>query len=333
MEERIVNKALENLKRNTGIEGTFTANHQKGLDGEVEMFFQHGTEQFVVEVKKEIRNHQMPQIIELANANKNFLIIAETIFPKIKEELRENKIGYLDIAGNIFFKTVKQYMWIDGHKVPQTKTGKANRAFTATGLKVIYHFLIDEELINKPQRTISEETGVALGNINYVLNGLKEYHFLIEKNRKEYQLINKKELLEKWVGLFEQKLKPTLHIGNFRFLKKEDYDQWNKLLLNKEQTYWGGEPAGAIITNYLLPEIFTLYTLETQINLIKKHRLIPDPNGNIRMYKKFWKGEETYNDVVVHPLLAYADLINMGNRRCTETAQKIYNELLCNRFQ
>ena len=331
--------ALENLKHHTGIEGFYTANQKKGLDGEVELIFQNlpyrqagGKELFIVEVKREIRNHQLTVIEEMARNNKNFLLIAETIFPKIKEELRKQGIGYLDTAGNIFLQTAKHHLWIEGHKNQKTTTEKPNRAFKAAGLKVIYLFLTDEKLLNQPQRTIAEEAGIALGNINYILNGLKELKFLIEKNKKEFQLINRNELMQKWITRFEEKLKPTLHIGNFRFLKNEDYNHWKNIVLKKNQTYWGSEPAGAIITKYLLPEIFTLYTDETRNNLIKNYRLIPDPNGNVRAYKKFWKGQNTYDETTVHPILAYTDLVNTGDRRSIETAKKIYDELLSNRL-
>lgn len=324
--------ALDNLKKHTGIEGTYATTYKKGLDGEVDLIFQNGKELFNVEVKREIRNHQLPVIEDRARHNKNFLLVAETIFPKIKEELRKQGIGYLDTAGNIFLQTTKHHLWIEGHKNKKTNTEKSNRAFKAAGLKVIYLFLTDENLLNKPQRTIAEEAGIALGNINYILNGLKEMEFLIEKNKKEFQLLNKGELLQKWMIGYEEKLKTSLHIGNFRFLKNEDYNHWKNIALKENHTFWGGEPAGAMITNYLLPEIFTFYTDETRNDLIKNYRLIPDPNGNVRGYRKFWKGQNTYNKTTVHPLLAYTDLVNTGDRRSIETAKKIYDELLSHRF-
>lgn len=325
MEEKIVYTALENLKRHTGIEGRFTANLKEGLDGEVLLLLKNGDELFTVEIKREIRNHQLEQIRIWAAVYKNFMLIADTIFPKIREELRKHGIGYLDTAGNIFLQTDKHQLWIEGHKKEKTETAKVNRAFTATGLKAIYLFLIDENVVNQPQRIIAEEAGIALGNINYILNGLKEQGFLIEKGRKQFQLTNKKQLLEKWLEAFEEKLKPTLHIGNFRFTKSDDEKNWRDIPINPNHTYWGSEPAGEMITNYLVPEIFTLFTDETRNNLIKNYRLVPENTGNIKVYKKFWKGQATYNETVVHPLLAYADLMNTGNSRCMETAKMIYD--------
>ncbi len=326
MKETIVNTALESLSKHTGIEGFYTANQKKGLDGEVDMIFQNGKEQFVVEVKREIRNHQLPVIKEKARDTENFLLIAETIFPKIKEELRKLGIGYLDTAGNIFLQTGKHHLWIEGHKNIKAKTEKLNRAFKTAGLKVIYLFLTDDNFLNQPQRTIAEEAGIALGNINYILSGLKELKFLIEKNKKELQLINKNELLQKWMNGFEEKLKPALHIGNFSFAKTVGERNWKQLKLKQHETFWGGEPAGDMITHYLQPEIFTIYTEETRNNLIKNYHFVPEQNGNIRVYKKFWKDHNGFNETVVHPILAYTDLLNTGNSRCIETAKIIYDK-------
>lgn len=325
MEEKIVYTALENLRKHTGIEGWYYVNFKDYLDGEVRLLFNNGEERFTIEVKREIRTHQLEQIRQLAVRYKDLLLIADIIFPKIKEELRKMGVGYLDAAGNIFVQTDKNHVWIEGHKIEKTEAIKVNRAFTATGLKAVYLFLIDENMVNQPQRTIANEAGIALGNINYVINGLKEHGFLIEKGRKQFQIINKKQLLERWMEAFEEKLKPTLHIGNFRFTKSNDENNWKEITLKPNETYWGGEPAGKIITNYLVPEIFTLFTDETRNNLIKNYRLVPENTGNIKAYKKFWKGQATYNETVVHPLLAYADLMNTGNSRCMETAKMIYD--------
>lgn len=326
MEEKIVNTALDNLRKYTGIEGNFTLTRENRLDGKVDFQLPKGKEVFVAEVKREVRNYQLPIIENTARQYKNFLLIAETIFPNIKEELRKQEIAYLDAAGNIFLKTAGHYLWIEGHKVEKANIEKANRAFTATGLKVVYLFLTDEHYLNLPQRIIAEEAGVALGNINYIIRGLKEQKFLIQKGKKELQILHKKELLEKWIMSFEEKLKPALHTGNFRFTKTGDEKDWNQMTLKPHETYWGGEPAGALLTNYLQPEVFTIYTSETRNDLIKNYRIVPDAKGNIQVYSKFWKEHDTKNKTIVNPILIYTDLLNTGNSRCIETAQMIYDK-------
>ena len=53
---------------------------------------------------------------------------------------------------------------------------------------------------------------------------------------------------------------------------------------------------------------------------------MPDPQGNIHVYKKFWKITQL-NKNIVPPLLIYADLINSGDPRNIEVANKIYPDL------
>ena len=78
------------------------------------------------------------------------------------------------------------------------------------------------------------------------------------------------------------------------------------------------------------PAELTIYTEETRAELIKNYRLIPDPTGNIKVYKKFWNENDTGN--AAPPLLAYADLMNTGDQRNMETANKIYDNVLQNKL-
>ena len=71
--------------------------------------------------------------------------------------------------------------------------------------------------MNFPYRDIAKLTAVALGNINYVMTGLKEQGFLLKLDKNKYKFQNKKELLEKWNTAYKKKLKPALHTGRFHF--------------------------------------------------------------------------------------------------------------------
>jgi hypothetical protein len=202
----------------------------------------------------------------------------------------------------------------------------------------VFHFLLHEKDINLPYRELAHIAGVGLGNINYIITGLKELGFLIKLNKDEYRLTNKKGLLDRWITAYDEKLKPALQTGTFRFLKEEEFNNWKNISIANGKTWWGGEPAGDLITNYLRPAELTLYTTETRNELIKNYRLIPDENGHVKTYKKFWQIEAGDGNIrqplgmVVPPLLVYADLMTTSDRRCTETAQKIYDEFLQNKL-
>ncbi|MBR0532375.1 MAG: hypothetical protein IJJ96_07185, partial [Bacteroidales bacterium] len=51
--------------------------------------------------------------------------------------------------------------------------------------------------------------------------------------------------------------------------------------------------------------------------LIKTARMIPDPEGDIFVYKKFWSTEG------VPAVVVYADLLSIDDDRCREAAMRI----------
>jgi len=152
------------------------------------------------------------------------------------------------------------------------------------------------------------------------------------KNKDTYKFTRKDQLLQKWIRAYNEKLKPALEIGTFRFVNKDKYFNWKDIDLKPGETFWGGEPAGGILTDYLQPEQYTLYTAETRGDIIKKYQLAPDKNGDIKVYLKFWRFTEELLKTVP-PLLVYADLINSNDRRCIQTAERVYDVYLQTKFR
>lgn len=332
-EHEIIQYALHNLvEEDIAGEWKDTPN-DTGIDGKLVLHFKyHPPVHFNVDVKKELRAMHVDYLEYLAKEKNPFLIVANRIFPKVKHELKARGINYLEANGNMFLLQDGLYVNIDGKRNRELIANDVgNRAFTKTGLKVIYQFLVNEAIVNWNYRDIAGYTGTGLGNINNIFNGLKQEGYLLQLTKNDYKLDNKPKLLEKWIIEYERRLKPTLAIGSFRFLNPDDFYNWKNIPLRSGKTFWGGEPAGDLFTHYLRPEELTLYTTEERADLIKNYRLIPDIQGNVKVFKTFWIYNEL-NDNLVHPLLAYADLIAKGDRRCTETAQKIYDEYLQNKF-
>ena len=122
-----------------------------------------------------------------------------------------------------------------------------------------------------------------------------------------------------------------MNLGRFRFTDKENYFRWEDLAFETfGETWWGGEPAGDMLTHYLKPEVLTLYTTQKRLEIMKTYKLIPDKQGDLQLFQKFWQFTE--RGPTVPPLLAYVDLMNTGDRRCIETAEKIYHEHLQDKF-
>ncbi|MEX1014800.1 MAG: type IV toxin-antitoxin system AbiEi family antitoxin, partial [Candidatus Paceibacterota bacterium] len=238
------------------------------------------------EIKREIRKHHIPQLKELQNKVGPLMLVAERLYPNIKKLLNEAGIDWIDVAGNIHLEEGEILLWIDRHTTTPVQQ-KKNRAFTKTGLKVVFLFLHDEAWLNRTYRDIAEAADVALGNIKHVLDGLKEHEFIYPKNKNLLKLKNRDRLLDQWITTFADELKPRIKKGRYNFINKEAEQNWKNLALG-QQDQWGGEPAADFLTNDLKPLEYILYTKKNRAELMKELKLIPDENGKVEIRGPYW---------------------------------------------
>lgn len=337
-EHQIIALALENLQTHAGIVGEFHPTiHQE--EGEIVFQFPQNRQRVFVEIKNELKPYQLAAIENRAKQYKPYMVVAHRIYPAAKEELKKKGIGFLDTAGNMYLVHDNIMIRLEGNKQVTTEVRPVtNRAFTKTGLKAVFYFLINEYALNQPYREIAKCTGIALGNIKYIIDGLKEAGYILQKNDKTCLLQNKKALLERWIAGYRETLKPSIHIGNFRF---GDNDAARNLLLSNnfivDGVVPGGELAAEIMTQYLHAQLYTVYTTMPRNELLKKFKLIPDPKGEFQVYQKFWlqqvANENEAHDEIAPPLLVYADLVITDDPRCIETAQMIFDNYLKDEFE
>jgi len=335
MENQVITKIIEKLKTEHKIKAKWidhkhNDNPNKELDGKLDLYIKNKKLEFFVEFKREIRKHHLLQIDNYKAQFPELLVIADFINPKIREILKDKEVNYIDGAGNMYINRGDQLIFIEGKKNEIDQNYYKGRLFGKGGIKIIYAILVNEDIINKPYREIAEQTDTALGTVNYIMKELMINGYLIFINKNVFRLNNKKDLMNKWITGYEDKLKKTLFIGKFRF----NNNDWKNIKFKNDKTFWGGEPAAEILTKYLIPQNLTVYTMEETKELVKDYFLIPDANGNVEVYKKFWKIENNLNfKEIVPALLVYADLIITGNDRNIETANIIYERYLQNKFE
>jgi len=332
-EKDIIQLALDRLNDREDIKATFKAGNYPIVDGEIDLRHKANKLTTFVEIKKELRPYQLPEIFDKFKYRHPLMVVAETIYPTLKQELRNKGVGYLDTAGNIYLEQNGTIIWLEGNKPTEHEKPVTNRAFTKTGLKTVFYLLLHKDAINLPYRKLAETTEVALGNIKNIIEGLREGGFILPLDKKNLLLQNKKTLLDRWIAGYRETLKPTLHIGTFRLLNQEGLDILKLLQAPNEATIWGGEPAAEEITQYLHPQIYTLYTTLPKIDIMRKARLIPDDKGNTEIYRKFWKDDIINNNKFAPPLLVYVDLVITDDPRCLEAAEMIYAKYLKNEFE
>jgi hypothetical protein len=291
--------------------------------------------QFTVTAKPEIRTANkgivLSQLKELeTKSSRPIIIIAKFIASDIAQELKEKAINYLDVAGNAFIKKDDFFIYVAGQKAQKNKKTNQTRAFQETGIKLIFSLLSNQDNLQLSYRELAERTSIAIGSVSNVMKELEDLNFILKTNTKRI-LKNKPELLNRWIVAYQDVLRPRLLKRRMRFADKTKYNDWKKLLQNQPDNaiLWSGEPAAALLTNYLKPALFSMYTTKSWQECAKLFEMIPDENGDIEILTIFWNLESgRTNKPIVPPVLIYTDLINSGSDRNLETAKIIFeNEL------
>lgn len=328
--EEVISHALQSVSIIQGLQANWEYGAATELDGSLNLVINNKVNVLHALVKKEIRIQTLDTLIRYNEIYTPFIVIAARISPKIKVQLQQSNVAYLEANGNIYLNNDFNFILIDSNKPLQLEEKFRSRVYTKTGLKVVFEFLNNKDLIHLPYRQIALNTQTAVGNVANILYGLKEEGFILQLTKNEISFKNKEKLLERWTNAYENNLKPSLKVGNFTFIDEENFYNWKNLPLTENLTFWGGEPAADILTNHLRPEKLTLYTTETRNELMKNYRLVPDANGNVEVYKRFWN-ENSFidnNKNIAPVIVVFADLITNDDKRNRETAKLIYEQYI-----
>ena len=336
-------RALDALKRTTGLEGhvvarEFNVGKDQRADALIEIKKDGQLHRFLVEAKTRVDRIAALGHLKARHdlLGERHLLFAPYITTTIAKQCRNLDIAFLDTAGNAYLQAPGLYVFVAGEK-PAGLTAAimgTGGGGTATAHRVVFVLLCKPELLNAPYREIVDAAGVALGAIGWVFFDLEGRGFVagkqIKRNRRFLEPIR---LFDEWVTNYPIKLRPKLNPQRFT---APNPDWWRKVGLTDLGACWGGEVAAARLTDYLKPEICTLY-LDPQkgrdalTKLVATHRLRADPEGKIEILDKFWNlPADPIHPDVVPPILAYADLVASLNPRNLEVANLIRERFIDN---
>lgn len=276
---------------------------------------------------------------------KPVVLVTDHVTPPMADRLREAGQQFIDIAGNAYMEAPGWLIYVVGRKAVQTGApAHAARGGTPAGLKVLFALLCEPALIDLPQREIAKQANVALGAIPGILNDLRDQgHVLVMPGVR--RLIANKRLLDEWAMAYARTVRPKTLNAAYDAPNIADWENW---AMDQGAMWWGGEPAAAIMTNYLRPGVLTVYTEKLPARFIHEHRLTKVPNDNrgrleatVEVRKPFWGKalQQHYDELglpntlgqpkrTVPPVLVYADLLATGDARCIETAEALYDKTI-----
>ena len=331
-ETKIVNQAIERLKDYSGLPIEIEKE-----DSGTGFLININNNLFLATVKTAISNGNKVSIYSRLSSDPKkarypLLIISGYIPLEITREYASAGINYLDVAGNCHIRYKNLAIAIEGKRKEKIPKANQSRAFQEAGVKLIFQLLNDPSNLHLPYRKLAEIANVSLGSVGSVMKELTDLDFILETGKKR-NLKNTPLLLDRWVTAYHDSLRPRLILKRMKYISPEQHRNWNKLPVHDADAVvlWGGEPAADLLTNYLSPEKFTLYTNGSWQALMRDLKLVPDEKGDIEVLEIFWNENDKHREkYIVPPLLIYADLMGSRIGRNVETAKLILENELSN---
>jgi len=293
----------------------------------------HGAQEalYAVEVKRAVRPATLGTALhQLERLGQQALLVTDYVTPPMAETLKARRVPFLDAAGNAYLEHPGVLIWVKGQKPAAPLVPQAlGRAFQPTGLQLVFALLCDPARIKLPYRELAALAGVAHGTVGWVIPDLQQQGFVLKYKGKRgaRRLYHLERLLAQWVDAYARQLRPRLLIGRFYVPTLEGWRDWP---LAQHGALWGGEPAGALLTNYLRPGELTIYAdkLPGMLAAQQKFLKIAEPGHTavVEVRRKFWNfPADAGRADVTPPILVYADLLATGDGRCIETAKLVYD--------
>ena len=325
----IIHALLDNPMVVKQFNPVWKADEQRLSDGLLTLTMDGKPQTFHVELKHDVRPHMLPRLEKQLQAHKPGLLVAAHLSPTVREQMHERHINYLEVNGNCAIRVGGRYVYIDGRPRGELGREKRQRAFSKASLRVGFLLLIDPNALDETLTTLAQRSGTSIATVSIALRSLEQTGLLLAKGPRKLLIPDREALLHKWTEAYVERLKPSLARGRYRFTKGDASD-WRDLPIDPATTCWGGEAAGALLTNYLHPGELTLYTAAPRLTLVRDYKLVPDTQGNVFVYERFWDQPEAnaLGGRCCPPVLAYADLVHSRDSRCLETAQLILDDHL-----
>ncbi len=280
----------------------------------------------VVEIKGEV-THQSQLKKFLENCTKldgiKFLV-ATSIHKNIKDRLKRDSIGFYEVDQEVF---VPLGLMLTGNSSgPSSKFIKKKGFRAESYIKTLLYLISKPEALKFTQRELAERLDLSLGGVNNSIKKLEASKVFIKRGGKRFvgdfnDLIDRLRIILRDIELGDH------HLGYFSPLDKGFSENWPKKM-KEIDSYWSGEAAAFIRTQYLSPEIFSIYTYNDKITpILKKLRLKKDPKGRIEIKKCFWPEEINNKDGTVPDFVTLCELLNSGIDRNKEAAEIIKKKL------
>lgn len=330
-----VEDALASLHAHIGIGGVVKpvvtlSGTPATADAQMELTVENKTHRYLVEYKSLVdRKIQIEQVrrrfheVDMAG-----ILVAPYLSREMAEYCRKIDQQFIDTHGNAYLRGPGLFVYVSGERqahdqrTPRAAKGIAN----AASLRVALALLGAPHLVNATFKAIADAAEVSLGTANNTMDELARRGYLVNKgSAQQRKLLEPRRLLDEWAINYPSILRPKLLRRRF---SPPDRDWWVHESVADYGAAWGGEVAAHALTGYLKPVTQAIYIRADRMDevirqLVKHHRLRPDPNGSVEVLEKCWHADLEPRPGIAPAIVVYAELLALLDPRTYETADLV----------
>ena len=262
----------------------------------------------------------LPQALKLLD-HKNLFVAAEKIEPKARELFRTNGVSYIETDGALFLKGKGLLININKERKNAKAETIPKTSYTKAWVKFYLLLLTKPDMVNWPLREIAKASNLSLGTVSQLMKSESKAIKKIGTIPISHDLEILSELLDQWAGVIATTGLGQKHLGTFRM----PINPKNDLM---EGSVWSGEIAADLINDQnldddyrkgsgLRPDSGIIYTVQPIHEVMRELRLIPDPEGKLKIFDHPWNVILNKNGLAPLPIII-ADLMQGDSRSLKE---------------
>ncbi|MFN8182338.1 MAG: type IV toxin-antitoxin system AbiEi family antitoxin [Bacteroidia bacterium] len=278
---------------------------------------------FRILVRNELREHHLGGLLEeIGREQERTLLVTQYVSKPLRERLRKSGVRYLDASGNCYIRAGHSVLFVDERKVSAQRRSGLSGLWKPTGLRFLFTVLLKPDILTADYRSMAIASRLSLGTVAGLMQELERSPYF-QKIDGKWEVNDRDSLLERWVDHYHSHLRPRLRQSRYRFAPELWRRQWTQLDVGGSS--WGGEPAGALLTQNLQPEHFTLFSDRSASELARQFHLVPDAAGEVEVLQPFWNTDYLPAGLLhtAPVLLVYADLWGSSDSRNRSIAKQI----------
>ena len=264
------------------------------------------------------------QINSLINNRKNYygVFAATFISEESKQICRENNIGFIDMAGNCFFKFDNIYISIEGRPNPYPNTRPLKTIFSDKSTRALRVLLCNPKKEWYVQE-LAKESNISIGQASNIKKRLLELEFIEEvkdEKRPKIKLLNPESLLIEWSKNYsyqKNKVKNFYSLDDVGILEKKLAEYFKKNNITYGFTLTSGASRIAPFLRY--KRIFAF--VKNEIESIAKDLNLKEVStgANVSLLEPYDEGvfynlQNINGDKIVSDVQLYLDLQNYKER-------------------